>query len=407
MNRFPLGRALRTAFALALLLAAAGVFALDFGALIHTGGTVKGRDETEGSARFQVAPWLSLPLKGADLYLSAGISADYQSYRDPSNLFIPELFQLEFSCKPLETMTVRAGRIPYQDPSRFTVRGIFDGAALDMDFGKARLEAAAFYTGLLYKETAEIRASAGDPVNYDAPLDWDDFADTYFAPPKMITALQGEYRGFASPRGTLYGGFLGQFDLSRAEEKQHTQFLLLRYALTFKSIDLSAAASLELLPKTGDFRAASAVALESGWRIPAALPSRLSLGIRWASGEGPSAAAYNPVTSEAQGRVLEPDFSGIMVIRPLYEARLLAFLSAELGGRYFVRTDSITFTDPGLAGDSSYLVGLELDGALRWAPFSDLSLSLSGALFFPKTGKVMKDDEPVRGTVSLGLIFSL
>jgi hypothetical protein len=407
MNRFPLCHALRMALTLALLLAAAGAFALDFGALINAGGTVKGRDETEGSGRFQAAPWLSLPLNGADLYLSAGISADYQSSRDPENLFIPELFQLELSFKPLETITVRAGRIPYQDPSRFTARGLFDGAALDMDFGKARLEAEAFYTGLIYKKTAEIRANPGDPVNYDAPLDWDNFADTYFAPPKMIAALQGEYRGFVSPRGTLYGGFLGQFDLSRAEEKQHTQFLLLRYALVYKSIDLSAAAALELLPKNGDFSAASAATLEGGWRIPAGLSSRLSLGIRWASGKGPSASAYNPVTSEAQGRVLEPDFSGLMVIRPLYEARLLSSLSAELGGRYFVRTDSLTFTDPGLAGDSSYLVGLELDGAFRWAPFSDLSLSLSGGVFFPKTGKVMKDDEPVRGTVSLGLIFSL
>jgi hypothetical protein len=304
-------------------------------------------------------------------------------------------------------MTFRAGRIPYEDPSRFTAKGRFDGAALEMDLGPVRLGIAGFYTGFLYRETANIRANPGDPVNYAAPLDWGDFADTYFAPPMAIAAVDAEYRGFLNPRGTLRGGLLGRFDLSRAEAKKHAPFLLLRYTLVFPAVDLSAAAAVELLPQTGDLRAAFAAALEGGWRLPGARPSRLSLGIRWASGEGPSTAAFDPVVSEAQGRALEPDFSGLMVIRPLYEVRLLPSLHAEAGGRYFLRTDSITLSDPGLAGDASYLVGLELDGALRWAPFSDISLSLSGGLFIPQTGRAMKDDEPLRWTVTLGALFSL
>ena len=343
----------------------------------------------------------------ADLYLSAGISADYQHNREKKLLFIPELFRLELSFKPLETMTVRAGRIPYEDPSRFTATGLFDGAALEMDLGPVTLGLAGFYTGFLYRETAGIRANPGDPENDAAPLDWSDFSGTYFAPRKAIAAVEAEYRGFISPRGILRAGLLAQFDLSRAEEKQHTQFFLVRYSLVFKSIDAAAAGALEFLPKPDGLKTAYALALEGGWRIPAALPSRLSLGLRWASGEGSSRAAFDPVISRSQGRALEPDFSGLMVIRPLWEARLLPSLQGELGGRYFIRTDSITFTDPGLAGDDSYFIGLELDGALRWVPFSDLSLSLSGAVFIPQTGKAMKDDEPLRWTVTAGALFSL
>jgi hypothetical protein len=397
----------RAAIAAVLFCAASFCAALDFGAVIHAEGTIKGADKTEGRAQFRAAPWLSVPLDKADLYFSAGVSGDYQSARDPASVFIPELFHTEFSFKPLETMNVRAGRIPYTDPTRFTALGLFDGAAVSMDLGRAQLEAAVFYTGFLYKKTASLRANSGDPVNYDIPLDWSDFAHTYFAPPNVIAAVQGEYRGFLFPNGILHAGILGKFDLSDAQEKRHTQFLLLRYTAAFKAIDLSAAGAVELIPQKGNVRAAFAAGIEGAWRIPTAVPSRLSLGFRWASGEAPSAAAYDAVISNAQGQILEADFSGLMVIRPLYEVRFLPSLAAEAGCRYFIRTDSITFSDPAVDGDDSYMIGLEADAAILWAPFSDLSVSVSGAVFFPRTGKVFKKDAPVRGTVTLGVTFSL
>jgi hypothetical protein len=141
---------------------------------------------------------------------------------------------------------------------------------------------------------------------------------------------------------------------------------------------------------------------------PGGLRDRLSLAFRWASGEGPSTAAWFPVIEEAQGTALKAGFSGLMVLKAGYEARFFSGLSAGLDGRYFLRTDSSTFSDPWLEqGNESRLVGLELSGALRWTPVSDISLSLGGGVFLPRTGGAFKEDAPLYRRLTAGVVLSL
>jgi hypothetical protein len=295
--------------------------------------------------------------------------------------------------------------VEYRDPSLLAAKGRFDGADVSWDSGALRLSLGGYYTGFLYRDTANISVSPGDPVDYAAPLDYGDFADTYFAPRRALASLQIEYPGLVFTRGTLSAGILSQFDLSDAPEKFNTQYALLRYQLALPGgFDAAAAGAASLaLPGTGD--AAFAASLEAGWMLPGALTDRLSLGVRWASGEGPSTAAYIPVTGEAQGTVLKPELSGLMVLSAGYDARFVSSFSAGLKGRYFIRTDSLTFSDPHLKGDSR-LLGLELSLALVWAPFSDLSFNLGGGIFLPETGEALKD-APAYRKLTLGAIFSL
>ena len=281
-----------------------------------------------------------------------------------------------------------------------------DGADFIYDLGKVRLGAAAFYTGLLYKDTADINYSPTDQRDYNEDFDWSDFGNTYFAPRRLFTALYGEFPGLPFKRGHLYAGLLAQFDLSDADEAFHTQYLLLRHILDYKQFDFSVSGAVELENTEDDgLRAAYAVSLEGGWRIPFFLKNRLSLGMRWASGHGPQTAAFFPLIREAQGLVLKPCLSGIMVIKANFEARLLPSLSAELGGRYFLRTDSTSFTDPDIENES-YALGAEIGASLLWVPFSDLSFSLAGGIFLPGTGGAMAGDTPVRWSLTLGTIFS-
>ena len=376
-------------------------FATDFGVVLYGEFIAEGGDETDTSGKTTLSPWFSLPLDVGELFFSAGLGVHYAE----KTVFVPELLRLEYSTI-LAPFTVRAGRIPWRDPSGFTAKGLFDGADFSMDLGQIRFGAVAFYTGLLYKNTADINVSPGDPRDYSLPLDWNDFGDTYFAPRRLIAALYGEFPGLPRHRGNLYAGILAQFDVSEADKRFHTQYLLLRHTLDYHIFDLSAAGAVELEnTKEDGVRAALALSLDGGARLPLSLKNRLSLGMRWTSGEGSQTAAFFPVIREAQGLVLKPHFSGIMVIRTNFEARLLPSLSAGLGGRYFIRTDSESFADPDITKDKHPL-GAEFFSSLLWVPYSDLSFSAEGGIFLPKTGTAMRDDAPVRWSLTLGTIFS-
>ncbi|MCL2881088.1 MAG: hypothetical protein FWF29_12665, partial [Treponema sp.] len=251
-----------------------------------------------------------------------------------------------------------------------------------------------------------INPSPTDTKNYNRAFNWADFANTYAAPPRVLAALYGEFPGIPDGRGHLYAGLLAQFDLSNAQERFNTQYLLLRHSLSYKSLDLNLAGAIELEnTKAKGIAGAYAVSLEGGLLLPAALRSRLSLTLNWASGEGPDAAAYFPIVREAQGMVFQPQFSGMMTIRAQYEARFFQSLSGNLGARYFIRTDTSSYVDPDLT-DSSYFIGAELYAGLLWIPFSDLSFFLNGGAFLPKTGSAMTSDAPVRWLVNLGTTFS-
>jgi hypothetical protein len=94
-----------------------------------------------------------------------------------------------------------------------------------------------------------------------------------------------------------------------------------------------------------------------------------------------------------------------MFITANYHARLLPSLSADLTGRYFIRTDTTSFISPYLK-DDSYPLGAEIDAGLLWVPLSDLSFSLKGGVFLPKTGSAWADNAPVLWRINIGTIFS-
>ena len=391
-----------------LVCSLSAVFAVDFGAVLGGSFSVDGRDDTKVSGNVSLAPWLSAPMGKADFFLSLGLSALY----DETWQFVPELYRLELSYKPTALFGLRAGRIPWQDTSHFTAKGNFDGVDLRFNFGDIILGASGFYTGFLYSGTADINETAGDPIDHFAPLDYADFAATYFAPRRIIASIYGEFPSLVFRRGDLYAGILAQFDLSGAAEAFHTQYLLLRYTHIYKQLDINAAFALELEKTVANgVKAAFAFALEGGWNFntPVFVKDRLSLAVRYSSGEGPHAAAFFPIIREAQGTALKPCFAGMMLVHVNYEARILESLTADLGLRYFIRTDGSSFDDPynsAYLNSDSYALGMEIDASVFWVPFSDLSLSLSGGVFLPGTGGAFDKGAPPIWTISLGAVFS-
>ena len=272
------------------------VFAVDFGAVLGGQFSAEAADDTETSGTITLAPWFALPLGEGDFYVSVGVHADYND----TLIVVPELFRLELSLRLLDSLSFRAGRIPWQDTSRFTAKGNFDGIDVVYDMGTIRFGGAALYTGLLYKKTTEINNSPGDPKDYNIDFDWEEFSDSYFAPRRIITSLYGEFPGWPYERGHLYIGLLAQFDLSDAQETYHSQYLLVRHSLAYRIWDftISGAVQLENTDAEG-LRSAYALSAEAGVQLPGSFSDRLSLGLRWASGDGPHMAAFFPIIREA------------------------------------------------------------------------------------------------------------
>jgi len=385
-----------------LCFSAPALYAADYGAFVQGEFDARGADENKTNGSVIAAPWISVPFGESELYVSAGLNTSISD----ETYCAPELFRLEFSYQPSSLFSFRLGRFNWQDLSGLVAKGRFDGAELLFDLGKTRLGASMLYTGLLFKDTADINASPADTKDYNVNFDWSDFGNTYFAPRRLMASLYGEFPGFPSGRGQLLAGITAQFDLSDAKEAFHTQYFLLRHVLVYKAFDLDAAGAMELEKTDANgVKPGFAFSIEGGWQIPTAIKDRLSLGTAWASGEDSGKAAFFPVTREAQSYVLGPSLSGIMILRANYAALLLPSLSAELGGSYFIRTDSTSFTMSYLE-DDSYPLGLELDTGLKWVPFSDLSFSLKGGIFLPKTGTAWADDAPVLWRVTMGTVFS-
>ena len=367
------------------------VFAIDYGGVISGEVTLEGDKEVFTSGNAALMPWFSMPIGESDLYISAGLSIFFGE----ETILVPELFRLEYSFSPIPSLAIRAGRISWSDPSRFTAKGRFDGADFLYDLGSIRLGAAILYTGLLTNETSGINIS---------PSDLKDYANTYLAPPRLLTAVYGEINEFYPfERGNLHAGFIAQFDISNSD--YHTQYLLLRHTFVYNIFDTNIAGAAGLVNQADGVKAAFAFSLEGGMSIASVIKDRFSLGLSWSSGNGPNAAAFFPVTTEAQSTVLQPYFSGMMFIRANYEARVLPSLSASLGCRYFIRTDSTSFMDP-LLENKSYFLGAEIEGSLLWMPFSDIAIMMTGGVFLPQTGSAFADNAPARWLITLGTILS-
>ena len=370
---------------------------MDFGAAISGEFAAASYGESAVGGNTILAPWLAFPINDISrFYLSAGLNMDF----DEGAVFIPELFALEYSVSPIPLLEVRAGRIGWQDVTGFTAKGFFDGAEARFNLGMVDFGAAVFYTGLLYKGTANINATKGDPKDYHAKLDWKEFAKTYSAPRRLLASLHWQLPGLPYMRGRLFASAFTQVDLSDAKDRNTSFYFLARHALGYKRFDLDVAGAVSF----GLLGTGFAFTAEGGWQT-GLLNDRLSVGLRWASGEKGAIASYFPVTMEVQGVAIRPLFAGIMVGRVKYEARIFETLSAHAGARYFFRTDSVTFKDVHIENDK-YSLGLEFDIGAIWAPFSDLSFSLVGGVFLPGAGGAMKSDSPARFSITVGSIFS-
>jgi hypothetical protein len=277
--------------------------------------------------------------------------------------------------------------------------GLFDGITGSAVLGQARLSAGAFYTGLLYKETADIAMTLSD-------LEILADTDSYFASRRLLVSAGAEFPAL-TPRSSLALNALGQFDVNNEVTSIHTQYLSAKYThQALETLSLTGAVTLGLAEnQDADTSAHFAFVTGADWEVPGALRDMLQGEIRWSTGAvNKNITAFTPVTGIPQGQVFSPNLSGLMTFKGKYITRFHKNFSASAEGTCFIRTDDgEALNGTKYPPSSDRFLGGEVYGTLTWAPVSDVRAALGGGFFFPG----LASDKPIRWKFTVGLVLSL
>jgi hypothetical protein len=389
-----------------------GVSAADFGIVLGTDGEYAG-DEAEADFGFtgKIAPWFSAILgRSTSVHVSGKLTFKY-GYGDESWEWPPlvELERTELHFRPGQTVYLTLGRQSFKDPGGMIASGLFDGLNGSFGLGRARLTGGLFYTGFLYKKTAEILMTPGDVEYYQKPLDYGDGA-SYFASRRIVASVTGEFPDFSSRTSLILSG-LAQFDINDYEEDfaLHSQYLEARYSIgatDFLRFDITGVGGLTENEES-DTKLNFAASARAEWELPGKVTDMLSAELRWGGGAvNDTVGPFTPLGGIAQGLVFAPTLPGIMNLRASYAVRPHNVISLSAAVILFGRTDLETFRDSELDPDSKdRLLGGELSGQVIWAPQSLIRLNVEGAVFFP--GGAFMENTGRRWKIKAGLSVSL
>jgi hypothetical protein len=320
--------------------------------------------------------------------------------------YVPELLGTEFTFQS-GNWEFTAGRMQYTDPLGFIASGLFDGARLTHASKAGVFGVGAWYTGLLYKKNAIITMTAWDQASYDSPILYNDFLKTYFAPRRLLAALDWEHPSIME-RLLLKAALVVQADLSSRDEKYHSQYAVLKASVPINQFMFELGGSFEAA-ESKNFNIAFAWDFGVFWTPPANFNSRLSLTGHFTGGNtGGFIAAFVPVTGKFYGDILKVKLSGISILSLDYTARFIDTLSASLTVSHLIRNDQGTYAvwPASGANNSGYSLGTELFARVVWSPVSDLNLNLGGGAFFPVLGNV-NPKERAQWLIELGVIYAV
>ena len=369
-----------------ILLPPASLSALDFGLITNQYAGLY--NQADGESIFEYKGDISPRFSGligdsGEFLISAGLTIGVKE----EFYFVPELLRTEINFR-FGGSSLKAGRVYYSDPLGFIAGGLFDGVQFSHNSPAGIFSVGAWYTGLLYKETAYITMTDNDEDIYEAEIDYGDFANTYFAPARLLASLDWEHPSIAG-LFSLKTALTAQIDLTDADVKLHTQYFTVKASLPAKSLLFEIGGSLEAL-QTDDSKFTMAFAGDFGvfWTLPSDFHSRLSFtGHIAGGGVDDFIGAFVPVSTKIYGGVFQPKLSALSILTLNYTARLNQTTGAGLSASCFVRNDLGTFIDYPVSKDSEgYFLGTEIFARIIWSPVSDLQFNIGGGAFLPSIG---------------------
>ena len=385
-----------------LLLPVFTLGAIDAGLLLDQSGIYDYTEQLQFLGT--LIPRFSIPIgEASELYISAGLTVKYEIEKGH---IIPELLRTELTLRMDEKGELHIGRMYYTDPLGFIASGLFDGIRYvrEMD-NNSLIGVGMWYTGFLYKKNANITMTEAELDNYNAPVDYADFFDTYFAPPRMVIAVDWEHPGIKESI-RLRLAFISQFDLTFEKRFYHTQYFVAKAIIPANNIVFELGGTVELVENSRRFQISFAGELGIAWMLPTQINDRLSFSALFSSGTvNNTFVAFNPVSTEAYGDVLSTKLRGISILRLDYTARLHQSFSFGLRSSYFILNDKASFSGP-IPGNDGYFLGNEFYGFMVWSPLSDLQIKIGGGAFLPSLGNAARGSD-VLWKAELGAVLSL
>jgi hypothetical protein len=378
-----------------------GIWAADFGLILDV---TPGAGDYGTGNKFDFSgiliPRFSVLLgNNGEIFISAGISADYQN---ESWSVIPEILRTEFTTR-FNNLELKLGRTQYADPLGFIADGLFDGARISLDTDElGSFSLGTWYTGLLNKNRVKITMTREELEYFYTETDYSNFADTYFAPRRLIVSLGWEHPGLGEIVRAK-AAFISQSDLG--DSGLHSQYLAARFTVPGKFFVFDFGGCLEFIQNDGETALGMAGELGVSCNLPGRIEDRLSITGRFSSGtiEDSVVTAFLPITTISHGDVLKAKLSGLSMLTLDYLARLHRTFSAGVSASEFIRSDLATYSNYGSEG---YWLGNEFFGRLVWSPVSDVQINLGGGIFLPVLGDVSPQSAPL-WRVELNIILAL
>jgi hypothetical protein len=244
-----------------------------------------------------------------------------------------------------------------------------------------------------------------DFTDYHAELDYDHFADTYFAPRRFVFAIDWNHPAIAE-LVRFKSALIGQVDLSGNDELFHSQYLSAKAALPISQFVFEAGAVIEMAETKDNIAFAFAGVLGAKWMLPTSFPDQLSFLGRFSNGtinDGENIVAFVPISTETQGNILNEKLSGLSMLQLDYTIRLHETVSLNLADSYFILSDLGTYQGWPYKRDG-YCLGNEIYVSAMWVPVSDIEVNAGGGVFLPSMGNADNNADPFwRFDVSLVL----
>jgi len=373
-------------FAICLSISVLPLRAYDFGVVISQDVNVSvpgpGSEKADLAIQGIVIPRFTTPIgETGELYVSAGVNYNANPLAADPFIIVPELLRTDYSFT-IGLANISFGRMSYTDPLGFIADGLFDGARVSCITPFGNMRAGCWYTGLLYKNRAAITMTDTELLSSYAKADYSDFFHTYFAPSRIVAALEYDHpslAGFIS----LKTAIIAQFDTGK--EQLHSQYFTTALSFSVTPFVFDFGECIELVEHGGASSHALAADFGITWIMPTKLEKHLKVSCRYASG---AAGAFLPITTVPQGEIPEAKLSGLSVLSAEFAGRLANTVSANGAFTYFVRNDLGTYRYYPVTGGNTdgYFLGAELFGRVIWNITSDIRLNFGTGVFLPALG---------------------
>jgi len=395
--------------AVAFHLSAFSIYAQDFGLIFIQEAELDVPAFDFGGTTYDLQgvliPRFSMPIgDSGELYVSAAFS--YEVASGNSFSVIPELTRTDVNFK-FGNINLNLGRMFYSDPLKIAADGLFDGAQVSFITPGGNIRVGAWYTGLLYKERAAITMTRDELKSSSATLDYDDFATTYFAPSRVLAAVEYDHpslAGFISLKTSL----LAQFDLG--DGNLNSQYLIASLSVPLKSYIIDFGVCAEFIEYEDKMTPAFAADVGFTYMLPTNLEKHLKLSFRYSSGvsDDESIGAFLPLTTVNQGEIVEAKLSGLTLITLDFTGRMTETLSAGAACSYFIRNDLGTYNYYPISSGSSkgYFLGAELFARVIWNITPGFRLNFGTGVFMPALGDAAPEADAL-WRIKLNLIFSI